>query len=280
MNSNTTYEFSVLKEELNKKIATIDLSNRPVEKSNIAIHVVHDYIGRLKNLKPQEFSSAEAEVNFFRNIIPHFHGELIFFAKVFQLESTLPNSESIRRRRFAKERKLIARYYANNVEAYQYFKTDDDTLDTVLFKSCSPFSTIGVDESLMLADFDMCTPTGLKFARFIAYRRLEDYLAFQMRKEEATNKSSLTKLKWTDKKTHLQELTYALVYSNSINNGNIDVKSLARLFESIFDIDLSNIYRSKQEMYIRKDTTAYLNKLIQGFKRGLDDSDDRNNYDR
>lgn len=278
MVSNTTQKLSELKEELEKKKATIDLSYRPVEKSNIGIHMVQEFISRLKSLKPKDFSGVDAEINFYRNIIPFFYGQLIFFVKVFQIESTLPMSESIRQRRFNKERKQIERYYASNLDAYQYFKTDDESLDTALFVSKAPFSVVGMDESLMLADLEWCTPMGLKFARFIAYQQLEEYLSQQMRKEAAIKHPVIGKLKWTDKKTYLQELTYALVYSNSINNGNIDVKSLARLFENIFNVDLSNIYRSKQEMYSRKDTTAYLNKLIQGFKRGIDDADDRNNY--
>ena len=76
---------------------------------------------------------------------------------------------------------------------------------------------------------------------------------------------SKTVLKWTFPKTYLIELIYGLDAAGCFNSGNVSLNQIARYFEEIFNIDLSNFPRDFYEMRIRNVQTPFLdlfNKLI------------------
>ena len=69
-------------------------------------------------------------------------------------------------------------------------------------------------------------------------------------------------LKWTESKTALVELIYALHSSQSINDGKDGIKKIAQLFESMFDIDLGDVYHTFSEVRSRKiEQTKFLDHL-------------------
>jgi len=74
------------------------------------------------------------------------------------------------------------------------------------------------------------------------------------------------KINWTGTKTDLIELIYALHSSGAINNGNVEIKDMAILFQEMFNIDLGNYYHSFVEMRTRKiNQTKFLDKLKDNF---------------
>lgn len=254
-----------------------------VQDAESNMHAAHEFLSRLKVLLSNDALIEDEEIHFFKHISPVFHSYLIYYVRLYKLESVLPAAGRSKEKLIKRELKTIDAYFVSESTAYRYFKSGGTTLDDELFRLQTQISTICVEESTCFADTSLSTPMGLKFARFIAYERLAIYLTERNapRLRDTVAQGLLPEgvtFHWTDKKVHLQELTYALVYSHSINNGNIDVKSLAKLFESIFNIDLSNIYRAKQDMYTRKNTSAYLDFLKKTFKDGVDEADDRNNY--
>ena len=63
-------------------------------------------------------------------------------------------------------------------------------------------------------------------------------------------------------KTDLVELIYALHSSGVINNGNVEIKTIATAFQEIFNIDPGNYYHGFIEMRTRKtNQTKFLDKL-------------------
>ncbi len=82
-------------------------------------------------------------------------------------------------------------------------------------------------------------------------------------------------INWTGSKVSLVELLYALQSAGSCNNGNIDLKQLAKHFECIFNIDLGNYYRVFQEMRIRKiNRTTFLDHLKTRLVQRMDEADE------
>lgn len=53
------------------------------------------------------------------------------------------------------------------------------------------------------------------------------------------------------------------------------VKNLSRIFEAIFDIDLSNAYRERQDMYSQKNPASSLDFLRDSYLEGMDVADER-----
>ena len=92
------------------------------------------------------------------------------------------------------------------------------------------------------------------------------------------DKNSLTNTKhtWTDTKSALVELIYAVHAEQSVNSGNIDLKVLALVFEKIFNIELGDIYRIFLEIRGRKgERTTYLNRLVVALNKRMNDADSR-----
>ena len=69
------------------------------------------------------------------------------------------------------------------------------------------------------------------------------------------------KLNWTDNKAALIELIYALYYKGSFNNGQADIKEIAKYFEAVFNTDLGDIYRSYIEIKNRNSRTKFISQL-------------------
>ena len=82
-------------------------------------------------------------------------------------------------------------------------------------------------------------------------------------------------MEWTSSKASLTELIYALHHSKAINNGESDIKTIAESFQRLFDIDLSDIYRTYHEIRRRKkERLRFLDELSIGLRHKLD-SDNR-----
>jgi hypothetical protein len=66
------------------------------------------------------------------------------------------------------------------------------------------------------------------------------------------SESDSPSLNWTESKAALVELIYALHSSHSINGGRVDIKRIAKLFESVFSIELGDVYNTFSEIRNRK----------------------------
>ena len=70
------------------------------------------------------------------------------------------------------------------------------------------------------------------------------------------------KLNWTDDKSNLVELLYAIQENRSINDGKLDIKVLIESFEEVFDIKLKGYYHMFTRVKSRKRIqTKFLDKL-------------------
>ena len=79
-------------------------------------------------------------------------------------------------------------------------------------------------------------------------------------------------LNWTGTKASLIELIYSLHGVDAINNGNVDIKQIATLFEGLFNIKLGNWYRHFQEIRLRKNgRTNFIDQMKKNLEERLDD---------
>ncbi len=84
------------------------------------------------------------------------------------------------------------------------------------------------------------------------------------------------KLNWTESKAALVELIYALHSSNSINDGRVDIKTIAELFETIFSIELGDIYHTFSEVRNRKiEQTKFIDLLKDSLLAKMKESDEK-----
>lgn len=87
--------------------------------------------------------------------------------------------------------------------------------------------------------------------------------------------SSNDLLTWTSSKTALTELIYALHSKSSFNNGNTDIKHIAKIFELVFNVDLGDFYHTFLELKNRKiNRTKFLDTLREGLMQKMEEQDE------
>src|SRR5690606_38136338 len=125
-------------------------------------------------------------------------------------------------------------------------------------------------------DQQFSTIGGSCFAKFMGFEKMIGYLLQKInhlenggKELEAQRKHSST---WTDSKSALVELAYALYCRGSINYGKADIKQIVSELEYLFNIHLGNFYRTYLDIAIRKKSrTPYIDSLKESLERRMDE---------
>ncbi|SRX76476.1 RteC domain-containing protein [Aequorivita antarctica] len=228
------------------------------------------------------FNSIQEEIFFFKHIKPQLFSKLIYYVKLFNIESKRPRSSSKFQIKYLNSQiNKLQIFFNDNLEFYHYYRRGATTLDEQYFvrgksdlRSSTDFFHFYVDEN-----FSTCQDGTV--ATIMAYDMLIVYLQQEIEKLENNTDNQNTnlmkessKLFWTGNKTELIELIYALQSSGAINSGTADIKEMASLFEQIFNIDLGNYYHTFIEIRARKGSrTKFIDKLEEALTRRFEESD-------
>jgi len=234
---------------------------------------------RLKELVGEnDFESREAEILFFKEIKPRIYSRLIYSLKVFETETRLQAGTSrFQRKYLKKELEDTERFCLENFEFCQYYRSGSKSLDDKFFVR----EKMGVRQILgsMVYEWDpeFSTSYDLKVAQILANDQLVVYLnkrldSLAMWKDSGELKLS-GKYVWTGSKASLTELTYGLYACSSINNGNIHISEIARLLETVFQVDLGDFYHSYVVLKSRKNPTKFLDLMKRSFLRFMEEND-------
>lgn len=214
------------------------------------------------------FRSESEEIDFFKNIKPQFLSRVIYFNKIYKIETRRPSGgEKSVRNYFRTEFRKLKRYFNNNSDFYGYYRAQHTFMDHLYFLRGKIDVKLNVDTFVFEADPKFCTSHDYTVARIIANDMLEVYLNDEVEKlkrqdpEEQKIYIPKVKLNWTDNKSAMIELIYALYYKGSLNNGQADIKEITKYFETVFNIDLGDVYRSYIEIKNRSSRTKFLTNL-------------------
>ena len=118
------------------------------------------------------------------------------------------------------------------------------------------------DLELIGLDQKFPTPHVLIMAKIYAGNRLYKYLDRKIQGKignKSESQNSMIELPWTGSKANLVELIYAICESGEVR---CNVAQLTRSFETIFNIDLGNIYKTYEKLRMRKkNRTPFLDNL-------------------
>jgi hypothetical protein len=121
------------------------------------------------------------------------------------------------------------------------------------------------------ADHRFSTSHDYKVAKIIANDLIQVYLEDRLNNINV-KKGSDNSLKWTASKTALTELIYALYSHGVFNNGNTDIKLIAKTFEDAFNIELGDFYHTFMELKARKiNRTKFLDSLCEALIKKMDE---------
>ena len=196
------------------------------------------------------FLSVEDEICFFKELKPEILSKYIYFSKVYHIELKCPDgSKDCIREYLSTELDKLTYFFRNNIEFYQYIRSQSTHLDHFYFTRKSiRSSTIPSFESFQY-DTDPLFSTGYdyKLAKILCNKHLKVYLGNRMAKlnnteYKAVRSSKFSSMCFTGKKNALIELGYALVSSGDINHGNIEIKEFMEYLSFVFNIDLGDYY--------------------------------------
>jgi hypothetical protein len=260
-----------LMSELDYQLKSIHLEiENPIQLAEQAIQKCIATLEKLKNLfiKHKQLKEKE-EIEFFRYIKPKFTAKLIYYNKIYTIETNKPlGSKKTIRRYYKAELLNLKVFFEKNQEFYRYFRTDNGCLDNIYFIRAKYDPKLMMDSVYFQADQRFSTSHDYKVARILANEEIKVFLEEQIAKlNPKTIKTQSTSPllkgpKWTGSKVELIELIYALHTEGVFNNGTSGLKEVTTFFESAFNIDLGQFNRVFLEIRNRKsERTKFLNTL-------------------
>lgn len=222
------------------------------------------------------FSGANEEIYFFKHIKPQMFGKLIYYRKLFTIESKRPRSTNeAQRQYFVTQIDKLQEYFNNNQEFYHYYRSGATFLDEHYFMRRNAEIAFHLDTFHVLTDIPFSTSHDSSVAIILAYNQLIAYSRKEIGKLDNSYKkttgshkgNSMPKLFWTSTKVDLIELIYALHASGAINRGAANINDIADSFEMLLETDLGDYYRTYTEIRSRK---LHRTKFIDKLKESLD----------
>lgn len=217
------------------------------------------------------FHGKDEEKHFFKHTKPHVFSKLIYYRKLFTIESKRPRScNEAQKQYFVEQIDTLQEYFNNNLEFYHYYRSGATVLDDHYFLRRNADVRLNLDTFHFLIDTQFSTSHDSSVSVIIAYNMLIAYLKKEMEKLDykhgksngSQRKKSIQKLFWTSNKVDLIELIYALHASGAINRGAANINDIADSFETLLEMDLGDYYRTYLEIRSRKiRRTKFLDKL-------------------
>lgn len=272
-----------LESELDSRLHFIRLENEEMIKlAELSLQESRNAMRKLKNFTMKyKFKSESEEIDFFKNRKSHFLSRMIYYNEVYINETQKPNGgEEILKKYYRTALNRLKRFFDKNVEFYKYYRTQSTYLDDKYFTRKNLDIKLILDTFVFEADSRFSTSHDYKVAEIIANDMLEVYLKNELIKldrikPDTTHLANTPKVKltWTDNKSALIELVYALHYNSSFNNGKADIIEISRYFEAVFNIDLGDVYRTFLELKNRNTRTKFISNLNEILQKKMQESD-------
>jgi ribosome-associated translation inhibitor RaiA len=265
-------------QKLEEKIQelTIEVDN-PILLPQEVVGLVIGCLSKLKEfVLKRGFKSTEEEIHFFKRLKPVILAKLIYYNAIYKIETKKPygNGKAIKKY-IDNELTKLKRYFDNNLEFYKYYRTNSTYLDEKYFVRGKYDVKLSLDTYYFETDHNFTTSHDYKVAKIIANDLIQVYLEDQLNNTNKRMKSEKSQLNWTGSKTALTELIYALYAQGVFDNGNADIKAIAKVFEQMFNIDLGDFYHTFMELKARKiNRTKFIDSLRDALIKKMDEQED------
>lgn len=229
-----------------------------------------------------EFETKLEEIHFFKCTKPKIYSKLIYYVKLFNIESKRPRGSNKSQVKYLNNYiEKLQTYFNDNLDFYHYYRREATVFDEQYFLRGKADIRLFPDSFHFFVDEEFATSHDSTVASILAYDLLIVHLKREIDKlENNRNYASLrllqskTKITWTAHKIYLIELIYALHSTDVINNGTVDIKDIAYFVEKTFKVDLGDYYRAFLEIRMRKNgRTKFLDILKKQLTKRMDDTD-------
>ncbi|SFL08063.1 RteC protein [Porphyromonadaceae bacterium KH3CP3RA] len=228
------------------------------------------------------FKDISDEIIFFKIKKPRLFNKLIYYQKIYHIELKRPiTGYQCQRTYLERELEQINVFYNKNADFIQYYRSGKTLMDEYYFLRGRKEIDLNLESFYFERDPKFSTAFDFKVSKLIANDRLAAFINSELAKlkrqeEELEPYAVINSQSWTDKKTAIVELIYAIHSERSINSGNISLKLLAALFSRTFKINLDDLYNIFLEIRSRKNhRTEYLDRLVTALTRRMDEADNK-----
>lgn len=273
-------------QEVDVRMATIDLNGKQI------IQDCKEMIRFLKNelteikifLSSHPFGDEIDEVTFFKYQKPTLMGRLIYFHKIFRIESQRPIGEEELDVYYQRKQDELKRFFDRHVAFFQYYRSGATHMDKYYFLRGHEEYAIDVDVCHFDDDSEFSTGYDHLVARIIAMEMLYAFLSFRrncLQYGREGTEIELLKVKgsyqWTGSVVELVELIYALDSVKCVNNGEVPITELATFLGTLFGVDLRECYGTYTDMKRRKNEnrTYFLDKMGKELNKRMERDDDK-----
>lgn len=269
-------------QEIDSEIDNFDFYDRDIIGASLTIiNLIRTHFDDLRSkVVDYQFVSQEEEIVFFKELKPQVLSKLLYFNKIYCIESKFPTGSNDAAKKYLNEQLHSLEYYFNrHLDFHQYYRSGSTVYDRYYFVRGNFDQRLCTDSSRFNSDPKFSTVYDFKIAKILANEMLRIYLNRRLKMIDnpvlfGDNKKS--RRNWTGPKNALIELGYALYTSGDIDNGNIDVKEVMDILGEAFNVDLREYYRTYIALRGRKkDRTAYLNSLVEKLKKKMDEDDSK-----
>jgi hypothetical protein len=226
------------------------------------------------------FKDEDEEILFFKEIKPRILSQLIYHVKINNIDSKRPiGSFDIQQNYFIHELEKLTLFFNSHLEFYRYYRMTSTFLDDKFFVRGREDLHLHLDNLMIYIDPDFSTSQDYMVAKIMANDRLEVFLKTELEtlSTKANNPNwgrigdSVQNIQWTDSKTSLVELIYALHAAGVLNNGHCEIRELSAFFEQIFNVRFTDVYHTYIEIKIRSTPTKFLDSLKTALLRKMEE---------
>ncbi|WP_294825174.1 RteC domain-containing protein [uncultured Flavobacterium sp.] len=217
------------------------------------------------------FTDEIEEINFFRNIKPYIVGKLIYYNKVFRIETICPVRRGKMYHKFflgqLQDLKQEFKEHICGSHFYRYYRSGRTDRDREYFTRGNINYRDGLNSYVFEIDHQFSTYYDSKAARIVANELLYTYLVSKINPDDTSanlfqDADSIKDIFWTDSKNALIELIYALHASGVISHGKIGIRKITLVFQILFRVQLGDIHHAFHRMKERSGTkTSFLDNL-------------------
>jgi len=268
--------------EIHKKEEQISLQGKGMidEAYEMTLYLQDLLFSVKSNIVTNGFKSETDEIRFFRTIKPQILGKLIYYNKVYRLETTCPVSNGkMYYSYFSTQLANLKREYTEHIcnsDFYRYYRSGRTDRDHTYFKRGNINYHDGLNSIVFEIAPEFSTFYDYKTARIIANELLYTYLLTKINPDENPdmifqNQESAKDVFWTDSKNALIELIYALFASGVISHGKIGIRKISLMFQVLFRTPLGDLHHAFHRMKTRSGSkTLFLDQLKLSLEEYMD----------
>lgn len=253
----------------------------PILHALTGIQICKNTLGQLKKWKENKgIITIKEEIYFFKDLKSVPMSYLIFYTEMRHCELRKPKAGKQFQISFLQKKlKKINKFFFQHAEFSTYMESGQSHLNQQYFtKSKHTFYlTSPLIPYPQFSEFE--TSHDLLWAKIKAMHLCIDQIKKSLETLQNPNQPTPTNekynLKWTASKAAMTELVYALYSAQAVNSGKADLKEIARAFQHIFQIDLSDLYHTYSEIRARKiQLTKFMDHLKIALEQRMYEADD------